>query len=317
MYQEIKKQYENSGKEKRDRVEYQKAVHSNLMKMADVKSLMEKSSVNRLVVEESGIYVELETGIKLYMNENDYMEVPVACLCGGDYEPEETGMVKKILSHYKEDKNFTVFDIGANIGWYSLNILNMCPHMKVFSFEPSPVTYGRLKRNFELNGLSTEGLVNLGFYKENGTLDFYYDTEESGASSLVNLREKEGVRKDSVQMVKLDDWAAEHEIDRLDFIKCDVEGSEFFVYQGGAKTIDRCRPIIFSEMLRKWCEKFNYHPNDIIGFLGGCGYDCFVISGDRLARIDTVTEATVETNYFFLHKEKHGDLIRKVSVEKG
>ena len=84
MYQEIKKQYENSGKEKRDRIEYQKAIHSNLMKTADVKSLMEKSSVNRLVIEESGIYVELETGIKLYMNENDYMEVPVACLCGGD-----------------------------------------------------------------------------------------------------------------------------------------------------------------------------------------------------------------------------------------
>lgn len=309
MFQEAKTEFENSGREKADRTKYRKTVHSGLMELADAGKLIEKSSVNRLVVDKSGIYVELENGIKMYMNENDYMEVPVVCLCGGDYETEETGMVSKILKFYEDDKNVTVLDIGANIGWYSLNILKQFPSMRVFSFEPGPVTYERLKKNFELNGLSTERLINLGLYKEKGILDFYYDTEESGASSLVNLRDKDGVRKDSVQMVKLDDWVAEQEIDRVDFVKCDVEGSEFFVYQGGAKTIERCRPIIFSEMLRKWCEKFNYHPNDIIDFLGGLGYGCFVISGDGLTEVDMVTESTVETNYFFLHREKHKDLI--------
>lgn len=313
MFQEIKTQYENSKKERADRAEYQKNVHSHLMEMTDIKLLLEGSNVNRLMVDESGIYAELKTGIKLYMNENDYMEVPVVCLCGGDYETEETKMVSRILDVYKDVKGFTVLDIGANIGWYSLNILKRYPRMQVFSFEPGPVTYGRLKRNFALNGFSTERLVNLGFYKENGMLDFYYDTEESGASSLVNLRGKAGVRKDSVRMVKLDDWAADHEIDRVDFIKCDVEGSEFFVYQGGAKTIEKCRPIIFSEMLRKWCGKFGYHPNDIISFLRGLGYACFVIRGTGLAQIDTVEESTVETNYFFLHEEKHRDLIGELS----
>lgn len=312
MFQELKIQYEDSKKERADREGYQKSVHSYLMEIADVRLLIEKSNIDRLMVDKSGMYVELKTGIKLYMNENDYMEVPVVCLCGGDYETEETEMVSRILGAYKDIKGFTMLDIGANIGWYSLNVLKRYSRMQVFSFEPSPVTYDRLKKNFELNGFSTEGLVNLGLYKEKGTLDFYYDTEESGASSLVNLRGKEEIRKDSVRMIKLDDWAADHNIDRVDFIKCDVEGTEFFVYQGGAKTIERCRPIIFSEMLRKWCAKFGYHPNDIISFLGGLGYACFVISGIGLAQIDTVTDSTVETNYFFLHEEKHKNLIAEL-----
>lgn len=313
MFQEVKRQYENSEKEKKDKLNYYKNTLSHLAETSDLNLLMEMSVVDRLIIDGDGMYVELNSGIKLYINESDYTQVPIACLCGGDYEPEETGMVRKILSYYKGNKNFTVFDIGANVGWYSLNILSMYSFMRVFSFEPCPATYGRLKKNFKLNGFSTERLVNLGFYKENGTLDFYYDTEESGASSLVNLRGKAGVRKDSVRMVKLDDWAADHEIDRVDFIKCDVEGSEFFVYQGGAKTIEKCRPIIFSEMLRKWCGKFGYHPNDIISFLGGLGYACFVIRGTGLAQIDTVEESTVETNYFFLHEEKHRDLIGELS----
>lgn len=313
MLHKARMQFENSEKEKKDIAEYQKKIHSFLMEMAEFSSLTENSDVNKIVIDKSGIYIELNTGIKMYIEENDYMGVPVDCIRGGNYEPEETEMVRRIVSRYREDSGFTVLDIGANVGWYSLNILNLCPEAAVFSFEPSPITYGRLKKNFELNNLTTERSVNLGLYKEVGKLDFYYDTEESGASSLVNLRGKEDIRKDSVEMVKLDDWAEDNRIERIDFIKCDVEGAEFFVYQGGAKIIEKCLPIIFSEMLRKWCTKFGYHPNDIIAFLGGWGYGCFVVSGENLAEIETVKESMVETNYFFLHREKHGELIEELT----
>ena len=38
-----------------------------------------------------------------------------------------------------------------------------------------------------------------------------------------------------------------------------------------------------------------------------------MISGDGLTEIDMVTESTVETNYFFLHREKHKDLIAELT----
>ena len=66
-------------------------------------------------------------------------------------------------------------------------------------------------------------------------------------------------------------------------------------------------------MLRKWSAKFGYHPNDIINFMKEIGYQCYTITDNyKLRKIEEVTEKTVETNYFFLHKEKHTEIIEQL-----
>ena len=107
-------------------------------------------------------------------------------------------------------------------------------------------------------------------------------------------------------------------INRLQYLERlkDVEGSELFVYQGGIEMITKYKPIVFSEMLRKWAAKFGYHPNDIIAFFVNIGYECFVIDveKEKIRKIVSVNEETVETNYFFLHKEKHTKIIQELSL---
>ena len=66
---------------------------------------------------------------------------------------------------------------------------------------------------------------------------------------------------------------------------------------------------MFTEMLRKWCAKYEYHPNDIIAFFERLGYDCYVPRLERLAPCAIVTDATLETNFLFLHRSKHEQLI--------
>ena len=78
------------------------------------------------------------------------------------------------------------------------------------------------------------------------------------------MREVKTTQKVECNVRRMDDFVKDENINRIDFIKCDVEGSELFVYQGGIESIDRFKPIVFSEMLRKWSNKFGYHPNDII-----------------------------------------------------
>ena len=78
-----------------------------------------------------------------------------------------------------------------------------------------------------------------------------------------------------------------------------MEGAEKLVYEGGLKTLEEHKPIIYSEMLRKWSAKFNYHPNDIINMLKTIGYECYAISDKTYRKIEEVTEDTVETNYIF------------------
>lgn len=82
---------------------------------------------------------------------------------------------------------------------------------------------------------------------------------------------------------------------------------------GGVDFISKSLPVIFSEMLRKWSAKFGYTPNDIIKLMEEMGYGCFAVTnGAGLRECPVVDESTVETNYFFLHRGKHKNIINKL-----
>ncbi len=166
-----------------------------------------------------------------------------------------------------------------------------------------------MKKNLEINKVKNDNAFNIGLYKENKTMDFFYDIIASGASSLADLRKLETTKKVLCELRRMDDFIKEHDINHLDFIKCDVEGSELFVYEGASDSINRFKPIVFSEMLRKWSAKFEYHPNDIIKLFKNWGYQCFIMDSGKLKNIYLVDENTIETNYFFLHTEKHRRII--------
>ena len=110
----------------------------------------------------------------------------------------------------------------------------------------------------------------------------------------------------------IDNYIKDNNVRKLDFIKCDVEGAELLTFKGGIETISEHKPIMFTEMLRKWSAKFNYHPNEIIDLLKMIGYSCYFVDGTRLKEITIITDETNETNFFFLHKEKHQNKLKKL-----
>lgn len=314
MFTDVKEEWTKSLKEKLNKQTYMRKVHEQLMNIKDINCLLENSIIEKVEISKMGrVHIILNSdyhNLKMEIHEKDYEEVPVSILCNGNYEKKEMNMVLKILTFLEETDGFVAFDVGANVGWYSLNLLKRFPWMKVYSFEPSPITYERLINNIRLNGFSSSNAFNIGFYQETGKLNFYYDSEESCASSLVNLREKNTVDIISVDMKRMDEWTKENNINKVDFIKCDVEGAELFVYKGGMGLISENHPIIFSEMLRKWSAKFEYTPNDIIALMKEEGYKCFVIKeNEKLEECKVIDESTEETNFFFLHTKKHFDII--------
>jgi hypothetical protein len=96
-------------------------------------------------------------------------------------------------------------------------------------------------------------------------------------------------------------------------IKCDVEGAELMVFRGGAETIATAKPIVFTEMLRKWAAKFGYNPNEIIDWFAALGYGCYTVRGSRLEVFGAMNEATAETNFFFLHRVAHASRIAELA----
>ena len=152
-------------------------------------------------------------------------------------------------------------------------------------------------------------IYNHGFSNETAELTFYYYPSGSGNASSAKLADVEGVEEVKCRVQPLDAYMKEagHGVD---FIKCDVEGAELFVFQGAAETLKKHQPVVFSEMLRKWSAKFNYHPNEIIKLFSGLGYCCYAERGGKLAEFLAMDENTIETNFYFLHPEKHAAKIK-------
>lgn len=291
--------------------------YKNLFQFRDM--LQASEAVKEIRIDSGDVIVSIrctesagkEYFVDMGIDTKDISAVPVQILSIGEYEREELEMVMRI-ARYLSDENGggIMWDIGANLGWYTLNICKQFKNIESYAFEPVKETYLQMVHNMEINKLRNCRLYNIGLSDKNRQEQFYYNTASSGASSLVNLREDESTKVIECSFERLDDFAARNNIVGMDFVKCDVEGAELLVYQGGIATIKKYKPVIFSEMLRKWSAKFNYHPNQIIGLFEALGYQCFVIGEGRLKEFDRVDEETIETNYFFLHREKHIELIR-------
>jgi FkbM family methyltransferase len=183
--------------------------------------------------------------------------------------------------------------------------------MGIFAFEPIPGTFGYLKRNIALNQVTSIYANNFGFSDNSGELVFYFHPEGSGSASSVDIMGTGAAQKIHCRVQKLDEFVAKAGVSCIDFMKCDVEGAEFFVLKGGIDSIKRFKPIILTEMLRKWAAKFNYHPNEIIELMAEIGYRCFVSRNGKLEEFARIDEQTVETNFFFLHPQVHALKIKE------
>lgn len=275
-------------------------------------SLIKDTPLKKIEIDKEQIIFTINNNgkdILMCSDPRDANSLPLLCINFSAYdEAKEMSVVMKILK-----PRDVVFDIGANIGWYAINILLFHKSADVYCFEPIKPLHSYIIKNFKLNGLKTDKIYNIGLSDENKKIKFYFDIECSMASSIANLRESSKTIREECQIRKLDDFVSKlPSFKKLDFIKCDVEGSELFVFKGGIKTIEKYKPVILSEMLRKWSKKFNYHPNDIISLLSNIGYECHVFNGDKIKRIGYVDESTEQTNFLFFHKKKHADTVKKL-----
>ncbi|QZA59160.1 FkbM family methyltransferase [Candidatus Rhabdochlamydia porcellionis] len=247
--------------------------------------------------------------IKLVFNGLDRRGVPFDILNFDCYEKEDEEVLFSLLK-----KNAVILDIGANIGWYSLLFSKRLPQSKIYAFEPIQDTYKNLVTNINLNKSDNIFSFNIGLSEKKGSLTYYYFPEGSVLASEKNLINCSKAKPITCQVDTLDTFASAQKLNRLDFIKCDVEGAEFSVIKGGLGLIKKFLPILFVELFERWTLQFNYHPNHVIYFLKTLGYKCFLANEDRLEICPVYKETEEERlNFFFLHSLKHRDLINTLS----
>ena len=260
------------------------------------------------ITDDSVIITSRELGIKIACTRFDERIAPIEILNFRNYEKDDSEMIFRLVN----DSN-TVFDVGGNMGWYAIGLCKAKKNIDMHTFEPILSTYEKLVDNAKINGVKIK-INHFGLSNKKQDLSFYFHKEGSGNASAAIMNDDRENIEVKCHVDTLDNYFKDNNVKKLDFIKCDVEGAELLTFKGGIKTIGKHKPIVFTEMLRKWSAKFNYHPNEIIDLFGGIGYGCYFVVGSRLKEITIMTEETNETNFFFLHKEKHQNKLKELLV---
>lgn len=134
-----------------------------------------------------------------------------------------------------------VIDGGANIGDHTVAYAEAVgPSGKVWAFEPQPEVYECLL--FNVSNHPNVFPMPLGLSVDCDSMPFALDPKNRGASHIATA----GAADHSIACITIDSL----DLLKLDFIKLDLEGWEFYALEGGSKTIARCKPIIVMEVSR-------------------------------------------------------------------
>ena len=269
-------------------------IHQRLFEYA---KFLDRTNVEAIEINEQGVAFRLRNPrLKLWCMPGDQRHVAIANLNFRQYESAEIAAVMQLARACD-----TIFDIGANVGFYSIALGQRFPESKIVAFEPIPVTFRELERNLALNAITNVSAFNQGLSDSANLAPFYFDATVSGAASGAPLGTEFGPTETIACPVEtLDSFVARTGI-APGFIKCDVEGGELRVFRGAADVLQQFKPMVFTEMLRKWSARFGYHPNEIIAFFRDLDYQCFVLIEGKLQPFAHMTEQTPQTNFFFLH----------------
>ena len=136
-----------------------------------------------------------------------------------------------------------VLDSGAHIGLFAMEALAAGAKL-VFAIEPSPLTLVALKRNLAQE--IAEGKVVVyekGIWDRDDFLPFYMAPGMSaGHRVLPGDSESDSELVIKVPVTTIDRLVEELQIERVDFIKMDIEGAEQRALQGATKTLARDKP---------------------------------------------------------------------------
>jgi len=124
-----------------------------------------------------------------------------------------------------------IFDVGCNEGNWSKMVHKIKPLSKIYAFDINKNCIENLKNKFNLIEFCNLGLSNL---NSNKFFNFYSKT--SSLNSAFNFHNLE-YRKKKIKVIRGDDFCSKKKIDKIDFLKIDVEGMEHLVLEGFKKKL--------------------------------------------------------------------------------
>ena len=150
-----------------------------------------------------------------------------------------------VINEIKQKPESIIFDLGANLGYFSLLCASHSAASKIFAFEPIPANMTILCRHLLLNNVKNVTPVNLAVSDNLGLVDFSADNQ-SVSYTYKQSSGYYGIRHLNIKIAttSLDILNTQFAFPEPDIIKIDVEGAEYDVLSGAEALIKKCKPKI-------------------------------------------------------------------------
>ncbi len=203
----------------------------------------------------------------------------------------------------------TVLDVGANYGQFALFAFRLLGRGgQVHSFEPGSYAYGRLCENIEYNSATETVRANrCAVGRAAGTATLYAFAPSCSAWNSLSYhamrapgRWVEPSSREEVEVVTLDEYCADHGIEKIDVLKIDVEGLELDVLRGASRLIaeGRIGTVVFEISLEP-LKALEITGKDVLRTISEMGFDvhCLAAEGKTLSVLDADFQVPHFANY--------------------
>jgi FkbM family methyltransferase len=224
------------------------------------------------ITEKNNFHLSKHHKLKLY----NYGDIAVKLYCSKPLILFDKGFEYKTLEHLTSivKKGDIVFDIGANIGVYTVLLSQLVgSEGKVYAFEPDPITASFLIKNLELNGCSNVQVSQIALSDENNLVSLKKPVGGGDAYNYISTNLDQVSKENLIKCMKIDDFILENNIDVVNFIKIDVEGAELLTFKGAEKLLNKTNLKIILECYEPFSQRFDYKTHDLILFLNKFNFD--------------------------------------------
>lgn len=139
----------------------------------------------------------------------------------------------------------TCLDVGSNIGYWAIYLGNKLGAKQVHCFEPDPILFSILKKNISLNKIENNAFANqLAICEADKKIELYILPEHSGDNRPYFVENRASI---SVSGTTIDRYVKKNKINKVDFIKIDIQGGESAALDGCVETLSRDKPVLMLE----------------------------------------------------------------------
>jgi FkbM family methyltransferase len=233
-------------------------------------------------------YAQVWAG-KMFLHPNDAFRLSIYGIHG-------THDFKIIKNNVKDGDN--VIDLGANIGYFTLILAKLVgPTGKVFAFEPDPRNLALLKKNVEYNNYKNVIIVPKAVSNVNDKCTLYTGQKTFGQNKIYkpkNTKTQKFIPIDS-ETVRLDDFFKTNGLlDKISFIKMDIEGAEFLALSGMKEILKLNKNIkIFTEAEISYLEDAGSSYDQFIDLLTENDFT-FSLADNRSETLTKVNKSQLE-----------------------